>query len=205
VKRKGKGALSPREVVQGTSYAPVRTIMQNPRDVPLSAIHYRGEGLMDSDNESAQSGGDVEGYDHFHSHNYKTGVASNGAHAIVSADNSTLHANNAGADIKQEICDYIEKLAQQSRSNAQNQHHYGASADNSALPTATSGMNTVDMKKAEKARVKLWDKLNNRYGGDREGDFVRKMEIKEYIFEGIKADTHIMNDYLAEMEDGWAV
>jgi hypothetical protein len=203
VNRKGKNALSPREVVQGTSYAPVRTIMQYPHDVPLSAVHYRGEGLMDSDNESAQSGDD-ERYDHFNSNknNNKTGA---GAHANISADNSTLHTNNAGADIKQEICDYIEKLAQQSRSNAPQHHHYGASADGSAYPTATSGVNTVDLKKAEKARVKLWDKLNNRYGGDREGEFVRKMEIKEYIFDGIKQDTHIMNDYLAEMEDGWAV
>lgn len=198
-KARAKGALAPGEVMQGQNYGGVRAIMQNPGELPTNSIHYRGGASPEPDIPTPIDDGDYGDDDGNDNH----GGPSN----AISAGNSTLQSHHAsGNDIKQEICDYIAKLAsKQATHHAPLQHHYNYSsvesyATNDDIDNST--YNTHD-RQAEIARVKLWDKLNNRYGGDREGEFVKKQEIKAYIYDGIKQDTQIMNDYLAEMEDGW--
>jgi hypothetical protein len=65
-----------------------------------------------------------------------------------------------------------------------------------SLASLTSLPTVDDEAAAAKSRLKLWEKLNQRYSGDREGEFNKKKEIKEYIYGGISADTHIMNEYM---------
>jgi hypothetical protein len=183
--------------------------MQHPRDTPLNAIHYRGGAganlELDSDDEEAENG------DSYH-HHALTGAPHR--QSLISADNSTLQSPHhaSSSDIKQEINDYIAMLAShQSPSHHHHQHHIHHSSaghnDSASLYTAQEDYDNSTApsfdRAAEKARVKLWDKLNNRYSGDKEGDFVRKKEIKAYIYDGIKQDTQIMKEYLAEMDEGW--
>jgi hypothetical protein len=224
VNRKGKMALSPREVMKGPSYAPVRTVMQHPHDVPLNAIHYRGDGVSPAQHEpdvydaetaarrrlgsglgSRDSDNDEYDEDSFRILGAPAGAPgrrTSGA-GVISADNSTLNTHtNPVAEVQQEICAYIDKLAEQTRADRAGSHGHAGYGASSVQDTATASEYSAQ-RQAERARVKLWDKLNNRYGGDREGDFVRKQAIKEYIYDGVKADTQIMREYLKEMEEGW--
>lgn len=207
INNKPKYALEAGEVVQDHNYGGVRTIMQHPRDTPLSAIHYRGgKGGQAGVNLDVNSDGeeDAEGEEGFHNNNN-----ANHRLSMISADNSTLHSHYAsGGDIKQEINDYIAKLKSHAPSNYNNYNN--GSAGNTVEPSVYTDQDYCDGstvqshdRAAERARVKLWDKLNNRYAGDREGEFVRKQAIKEYVYGGIKQDTQIMHEYMEEMDEGW--
>jgi len=206
VNSKPKQALEAGEVVKDQNYGGVRTVMQYPRDTPLSAIHYRGgkggagvnlEVYSDDEAEKEEDRNAFGRDTHHHQ-------------SFISADNSTLHSHNAsGSNIKQEINDYIVKLNTHGNSgyNNFNSAGYGEQSVYSATDRDYNDGSTVQSHDvvAERARVKLWDKLNNRYAGDREGEFVRKKAIKEYVYDGVKQDTRIMHEYMEEMEEGWKI
>ena len=235
VNRIGKTSLEAGEVMQGSSYAPVRTIMQHPHGVALSSIHYRSEGIANTNtttnklqsykNEGLEDS-DNDDYDSFKQ--YPVGES------VISADNSTLQNSHSDGDIKQEICAYIEKLAAQNRAEHTikqfnnnnpttriNNHTHQNNNNNSSIYSSTTNNSQNDytshqtpttttttaaaIAAAEKARVKLWDKLNNRYKGDREGDFNKKTNIKEYIYKGIKEDTQILKSYMEDIDEGWVI
>jgi hypothetical protein len=53
----------------------------------------------------------------------------------------------------------------------------------------------------DEAQRKLWDKLQNRYAGDREGEYHMKIKIKNYLKDSVKEETQIMQKYMEEIED----
>lgn len=96
-----------------------------------------------------------------------------------------------GSNLKQEINDYIERIKSPGTSVV------GDTSDDDA--TARSAMSQKD------ARDQLWYKLHHRYAGDREGKHSTKLQVGEYLLEGIMEDNQVMNNYNAEMEEGWNV
>jgi len=218
VNARPKHALEAGEVLQDSDYRGVRTKMQHPRDTPLNAIHYRG-GAGGGVNLEVDS--DEEDFDHNNFREPYHGIQhaqQSGAQSVLSADNSTLHSHHpSSSNIKQEINDYIAMLASHPSTHQMPGAHANPNPHNSSSNpnhndsvysyTEDADGSTVytDNRAAERARVKLWDKLNNRYAGDREGEFVRKNQIKEYIYEGVGQDTRIMREYMEEMDEGWNI
>jgi hypothetical protein len=181
---------------------------------PVGGAGSGAGGNFSDDGQAEGEGEDRVG--HFGGHNHQ-----HQQHQLTSADNSTIHSSvyHGGGDaIQQDINDYIArtsaKYSYHKKQEHQNGHHYlhhhqqqqqqqqqqyGESIYSASTYDASAA--SLAAAQDEKARVKLWGQLNNRYRGDREGTFNRQQDIKHYVFNGIKEETQVLRDYLAELED----
>mmetsp|Transcript_29965 Transcript_29965/g.50128 ORF Transcript_29965/g.50128 Transcript_29965/m.50128 type:complete len:1220 (-) Transcript_29965:174-3833(-) len=215
-------ALGPGDVLADSNYGGVRNLMINPGTKVTNVIHYN-DGQASRPNatrgEDEDEDEDDDSFDSFRNGNAsrKENTTSSSDDDHVDEEGKKKKSNEAAEpkpDIKQEINDYITYLssgggvgrgspfpspatgAGAAGGNRQAQSFHSAATGASAS-TAVSSEHA-----AEEARVKLWEKLNNRYAADPEGEFNNKKAIKEYIYDGVKADTGIMNEYMEEFEDG---